>query len=340
MLRRLLLLNALIALASQVQAQDFVDLFERVNPAVVVLNTVERGPRPGGGQVSMSGLGSGVLIDATHIVTAAHVVQTADLVEAEFVTGEKIFANVVASSPTTDLSLLELQSEPTGIRPVELADSDEAEIGSEVFIVGAPMGLSHSLTVGHISARRGSEAAGNMFTTEVELFQTDAAINSGNSGGPMFNMDGEVIGIVSYILSQSGGFEGLGFAVTSNTARRVLLENRSFWSGLTGVLIEGDLARLLNIPQTAGYLVQNVAQFSPARQIGLRPSTVQIQFAGQSMALGGDIILSVDGITFSDAEGQARIIERINSLEIGEQIPIDLLRGGARETVTYRHLGE
>jgi len=337
---RVVLLALLWLSGLQASAQEVLDLFKRVNPAVVVLNTIASGPAAGGGQVSLQGLGSGVLIDSTHVVTAAHVVQTADVVEVEFITGEKIYANVVASNPMSDLSLLELESEPVDVRPVELGDSDDEEVGTEVFVVGAPMGLSHSLTVGHISARRGSEASSDTLASDVELFQTDAAINSGNSGGPMFNMDGEVIGIVSYILSQSGGFEGLGFVITSNTARRVLLENPSFWSGLTGVLIAGDLARLLNIPVPAGFLVQNVAQFSPAERVGLRPSTIPVEFAGRPILLGGDILLAVDGITFSEADGRERILERFNTLEIGDSVRIDLLRGGARESVVYYRVRE
>ncbi|MCZ6855542.1 MAG: trypsin-like serine protease, partial [Gammaproteobacteria bacterium] len=106
--------------------------------------------------------------------------------------------------------------------------------------------LSHSLSVGNISGRHKVEE-GTLGSLRAEIFQTDAAINQGNSGGPMFNLKGEVVGIVSYILTQSGGFEGIGFVVTSNTARQALFENPMFWSGLEGILVQGVLAKALNL---------------------------------------------------------------------------------------------
>jgi len=326
---------SLATFASPLSAQEIVALFRRVNPAVAVLNTIERGATRSGGQVSFEGLGSGVLIEPTQIMTAAHVVQTADVVEVEFVTGEKIYANVVASDPLSDLALLELESEPMDIRPVKLGNSDRVDVGSEVFVVGAPLGLSHSLTVGYISARRGNEASGEALASDVEIFQTDAAINQGNSGGPMFNMDGEVIGIVSYILSQSGGFEGLGFAITSNTAERVLLKEGTFWSGLSSFPVTGQLAGMLNIPARTGWLVQKVALNSPAEQAGLRPSTIPAVIAGRELFLGGDVILAVDGIALSEPDARSRIRGRLGALNGGERINIDILRSGRREQLVY-----
>jgi S1-C subfamily serine protease len=319
-------------------AQDFLQLYRRVNPAVAVINTVERGASPAGGQVSFQGLGSGVLIDGTQVMTAAHVVQTADLVEVQFVTGEAIYANVIASDPSRDLALLELEREPMDIVPARLGDSDVADVGSQVFVVGAPLGLTHSLTVGYLSARRSGEAAGGTLADDVVILQTDAAINQGNSGGPMFNMDGEVIGIVSYIMSQSGGFEGLGFAIASNTARNVLLERNSFWSGISFVPITNDLARLLNLPTAAGFLVQNVALNSPAQRAGLRPSTVPANINGTELFLGGDIVLAVDDIAVSEPDARNRILERLSSLSSGSRITIDVLRLGQLQQLSYLHL--
>lgn len=326
----------LITAAGPARAQ-VIDLFKEVSPAVVVLHTIERGTSREGSQVSLEGLGSGVLIDDEHIITAAHVVQTADQVEVEFVSGETIFASVISSDPTSDLALLELEQEPEGVRPVRLGDSDEAEIGSEVFVVGAPFGLTHSLTVGHISARRGGDDSGEL-AADVEIFQTDAAINQGNSGGPMFNMDGEVIGIVSYILSQSGGFEGLGFVITTNTAQRVLFEERAFWSGMTGFVLEGALAQLLNVPENAGYLVQNVATNSPAEQAGLRPSLAPAQILGREFALGGDIILSIDEILVGEPGFRDAIADRLQTMRIGERLTIEVLRSGHRLELLYHKL--
>src|SRR2546428_13848763 len=204
-----------------------------------------------GSPVSVGGLGSGVLISPDgKILTAAPVVQTADAIEVEFLTGEPLRAPVLSSEPSADVALLQLEKAPRGPFVAKIGDSDSVEIGAPVFVVGAPLGASHTLTVGYISARRKPNATLSGMS-RAEFFQTDAAINQGNSGGPLFNMQGEVIGIVSYILSHSGGSEGLGFAVTSKVARQ-LLEQKSFWSGVSGYMLSGDLAQGFNVPPPGG----------------------------------------------------------------------------------------
>ncbi len=282
-------------------AANYEKLFAKADPAVAVIYTVERDVAPDkpNGQVSQAGLGSGVLVTTKgYVITAAHVVQTADLVEVEFVNGFRTTAAVKASNPAKDLALLKLDKVPEDIEPLKLADSDEINIGEEIFIIGAPYGYSHTLSVGHISGRHSENEAGPT-GPRAETFQTDAVINQGNSGGPMFNMRGDVIGIVSYILSQSGGFEGLGFAITSNEVIETLFEQPMAWSGMSGEVIAGDLAVALNLPQEAGFLVQKVALNSPAERAGLRPSLLPANIGGRELLLGGDIILAVDGIEVS-----------------------------------------
>jgi S1-C subfamily serine protease len=266
------------------------DVFKRVRGSVVVILTKERALHPDQQErkrVSVEGLGSGVLISADgKVLTAAHVVQIADRVRLEFASGEVVEARVIASEPAADVALLQLERVPDDAVVAGLGDSDQVEVANQVFVVGAPYGISHSLTVGHISARRApGPTAGNL--TLAEFFQTDAAVNEGNSGRPMFNMNGEVIGIVSHILSQSGGFEGLGFAVTANTARQLLLEQPSIWSGVHGITVTGELAELLNLPQPAGFLVLQVAENSPAQRIGLQSGTINAQIGDTRLILGG-----------------------------------------------------
>ncbi len=296
-----MILLVVFACLKSATAADYRKLFEAVDSAVVVIYTVERqvSAQSGLAVVAAPGLGSGFLIDDEgHVMTAAHVVQTADFVEVEFVDGTKFTASVVASDPVKDVALLKLDKLPEKVRPVKLADSDQVRVGEEVFIIGAPYGLSHTLTVGHISARHSNED-GYMGDIKAETFQTDAAINQGNSGGPMFNQRGEVIGIVSHIRSKSGGSEGLGFAVTSNTAVDALLDHPMSWSGMTGILLTGSLANALNVPQDSGYLIQKIAASSPASRMGLRPSRVPANIAGQDIFIGGDVILSVGGVKVS-----------------------------------------
>src|SRR2546425_4394424 len=167
--------------------QALSDVFKRVNPAVVEIHTRETDVARGGiaGQVSVAGLGSGVLISPDgKVLTAAHVVQTADTIEVEFLTGEKLKARVVSSEPTADVALLQLERPPRGPFVVKLGDSDAVEVGEQVFVVGAPLGVSHTLTVGYISGRRKPNATFSGMS-RAEYFQTDAAVNQGNSGGPM-----------------------------------------------------------------------------------------------------------------------------------------------------------
>jgi len=162
----------------------------------------------------------------------------------------------------------------------------------------------------------------------VEVFQTDAAINVGNSGGPMFNLAGEVIGIVSHIVSEGGDFAGLGFAVTANVAKE-LLTSDSFWTGLEGYAVSGDLAEILNLPQPTGVLVQRIAKGSPAEELGLRAGAVHAVIEEEEMLLGGDIILKVGGIGFgAKFTGLEDIRDYLNKLKVGATMNVTVLRVG------------
>jgi len=329
------LLSAVLvgAAPASATAQSLSEVFKRVNPAVVVVHTEEKEipNSPGMEPVSVAGLGSGVLVSPDgQVLTAAHVVQIADVIVVEFLTGEFLQARVVSSDPSADVALLQLERAPKAPLTARLGDSDAVQVGDEVFVVGAPLGISHSLTVGHISARR--DAAGPLGRmSPAEFFQTDAAINPGDSGGPLFNMSGEVVGIVSHILSTSGGSEGLGFAVTSNVTRRLLLEEKSFWSGMSSYLVSGDLARVLNLPPPgAGLLVQRIASGSPADRIGLRAGTVRATIGDDNLILGGDIILEVEGIPLAGPEGYVLARRRVRDLPTGEIVTITILRAGMR----------
>ncbi|MCX4246421.1 S1C family serine protease [Paraliomyxa miuraensis] len=308
-------------------ARSVSEVYPRVIDSVALVVVSDRGREPRSGRLAgSSAVGSGVLISADgRVMTAAHLVHTADVIEVYFSGGEPVTATVISSDPMADVALLRLARVPAEARPARLADSDQVAVGDEVFVVGAPLGISHTLTVGHLGARRAPEAVSGLSTAE--LFQTDAVINPGNSGGPMFDMRGEVIGIVSHVLSQSGGFEGLGFAVTANAARELLLERDPFWSGVASVVLEGRMAEIFNLPQAQGLLVQRVARGSPVERLGLRGGDLRATIGQRELLVGGDVILAVQGIEV-ERGSMARIRERLSRLEPGEPIVLRILRRG------------
>ena len=328
-----LLVGALLAFAPQpAHAQVLSDVFESVQRTVVTIRTTEREPGPAGGRttVSVAGQGSGVLISEDGMVlTAAHVVDLASEIQVEFSEGEHVRARVVASEPDADVSLLQLERVPSGAVGARLADSDRARIGDRVFIVGAPYGISRTLTVGHVSGRHRPGRVWDRFAL-AEFLQTDAAINRGNSGGPMFSMGGEVLGVVSHLISQSGGFEGLGFVVTANVVRKLLIERRSPWWGFDGVLVAGDLVKGLNLPEP-GLLIQRVVENSPAEKLGLRGGFIKASIGDRTLLLGGDIILKVQGMPCGETH---RVYDALAELKPGERLTLTVLREGQLRELT------
>lgn len=311
------------------ESRSVAEIFKQVNGSVTVIVALHKVfSVPAGLQQTMGlDLGSGVLVSKSgKVITSAHLVNTADQITVKLSSGETVSARVIASAPFADVSLLQLESVPKEVVVAKLGDSEKVEVGDEVFVVGAPYGLSHTLTVGHISARHKLNTVSAGFELS-EIFQTDAAINQGNSGGPMFNMAGEVIGIASRILTKSGGFEGLGFAVTSNTARRLLLEEQSFWFGLDGIVLADEFAAAFNVPQSMGFLVQQVAENSPAARLGLQPGRIKSQIGSNEVLLGGDIILEVVGIQVSE-DCYEKIRKRLSDMKPGDTITVKVLRAG------------
>jgi S1-C subfamily serine protease len=324
-----LLLVAVCSVADKKsQAQQLRDVFRTVQRTVVMVRTEQIGlaPYPQQGLVSSGGLGSGVLIANDRVLTAAHLVESADRTVVEFSQGEVIPARVIGCALSADVALLQLDHSPANYSAATLSDSDQVAVGDEIFVVGAPYGISNTLTAGHVSGRRAVNNKNSR--ANIEFLQTDAAINSGNSGSPVFNLKGEVVGIVSNIMSKSGGSEGLAFATTSNTARRTLVDQKAFWTGIEGFRVEGSLARALNVPQSAGILVQRVAEGSIAARGGIRPGTLRANVEGDEVILGGDIILYVNEMPVEEDSDLDAIYGRLAQLKPGEHQVITILRQG------------
>ena len=297
---------AVAAIPGPAAAQDVGELFARINPSVVVIRAKGRDVTTRG-VGTFAETGSGVLVSADgHVMTAAH---------------------VVSSEPAADLSLLQLARVPAGAKVAPLGDSDKVRVGEQVAVVGAPYGLSYSLSVGWISAKWPANTVYKSLPL-AEFFQTNATINTGNSGGPMFNMAGEVIGIVSHIISKSGGNEGLGFVVTMKTARQILIEHKSVWGGLEGTLLTGELADIFNVPGGAGYLVKTVAKDSPAWHAGVLGGDRVATINGQDIVVRGDIILDMDGIRINSIDDLPRVREKMAEMKSGTAVKITVLRAG------------
>ena len=260
-------------------------------------------------------------------MTAAHVVNGMDEITVEGVAGEVVRATLLSTDAAADVSLLQLERVTAAMRVAQIGDSDTVRVGQQVMVVGAPYGLAHSMSVGWISARWPPNTIFRDMPL-AEFLQTTATINTGNSGGPMFNMAGEVIAIVSQNISKSGGSEGLGFVVTINSARKLLPDRKVFWGAIQGLLLTGDLAALLNVPAPAGFLVKTVAQGSMAWNMGLQGGDRIVTIGGKEVALGGDVILSVDGIPVVSEDSIEKIRNRLAGAPPGTPFKMSVLRAG------------
>ncbi len=282
--------------------------------------------------------GSGFLIDDDgHVLTNAHVVDGARKVEVELGGGDTQEAEVIGADPSTDIALLKVD-DTGGIEPLELGDSSRVEVGDPVVAIGNPFALDRTVTSGIVSALQRQIQAPNGFSIS-DVIQTDAAINPGNSGGPLIDGSGRVIGINSQIESQSGGNDGVGFAVPIETARDVvdqLLsdgEVRRAYLGITGGELTADVARALELPVDQGVLVERVLSGGPADEAGIEGATGETTIGGQAYPTGGDVITRVDG---EEVSGMDEVISAVNEREPGEEIALTVLRDGEQRDVTVK----
>jgi serine protease Do len=258
-----------------------------------------RSPRPQQppGQRRTLGQGSGfvfavhdgVLSDTTYLITNNHVVENADKIAVTFPDGREFSAKITGRDPKSDVAVIEIET--SEIPPLPLADSSKLDVGEWVVAIGNPFGLSHTLTVGVVSAKGRTSVGINDYE---DFIQTDAAINPGNSGGPLVNLDGEVVGINTAIFSRSGGYMGIGFAIPSDLAKGIaeqLIATGSVTRGLLGVVIQpltSDLAKSFGVEPDRGILIAQVNADSPADKAGLKAGDIIVEHAGRPVADIGD----------------------------------------------------
>jgi serine protease Do len=322
-----LALALLFAAPSLGEGETLGEAYLRVSTSVVVIRAHGQ-EVTADGTVRFKEIGSGVMISQDgKVATAAHVVQNMENITVEFLGEEPVAARVIASEQWADASILQISVVPRGATVSRLADSEPVRVGDPVFVVGAPYGLSYSLSQGIVSARWPADTVTKDFPL-AEFFQTDAVINTGNSGGPMFSRAGELIGIVSHNITKSGGSEGLGFVVTSNTVKSLLVERNRGFFGFDAMLVSGALAEALNVPQSGGFLIKQVAKDSVAGKLGLRGGDRIRIVEGQHIVVGGDILLAVQGITMASAADRATILRKLETIHEGEELRVKVFRGG------------
>lgn len=334
-IKKRVFLLAFMGIITTSNAQEIASLYKQVNKSVVTIITESKLLNDNQQLVSDESIGSGVLIsEQGEILTAAHVVDHAENITVKFINGEEIRAKVVKSAPVADVALLKLYWMPKEYEVARIGDSDHVSVGEQIVVLGAPYGIEHSLSVGYISGKRKQKTRTSGFVIN-EHFQTDAAINHGNSGGPMFNLQGEVIGISSYIITESGGFQGLGFAATSNLAKKLVIDGNRRWTGINGFILDEKLAWILNVPIKGGILVESVVRFSPADFAGIKGGFENLDINGERLIAGGDIILSVNDFPLTKASFENLDSDSLNTSNVFNQntFVLKIWRGGKVEEV-------
>ncbi len=331
------------AISASARPESFADLAQKVSPAVVNITTSTvvaqgTGPSPivpegspfedffrdfqdrnnngeGDRPRRTSALGSGFVISEDgYIVTNNHVIETADEIIIEFFSGKELTASVIGTDPKTDIALLKVDAdEPLPF--VSFADSDTARVGDWVIAMGNPLGQGFSVSAGIVSARN-RELSG----TYDDYIQTDAAINRGNSGGPLFNLDGQVVGVNTAILSPNGGSIGIGFSMASNVVTRVVDQLQEFgetrrgWLGVRIQDVTDDVAEAMGLEKVAGALVTDVPE-GPAAEAGME---------------SGDVIMQFDGYDVEDTRG---LVRRVGNTSVGKTVRVVVFRDGKTQTL-------
>jgi len=272
----------------------------------------DRGDRPR----KSSALGSGFVISADgYVVTNNHVIEGADEILIEFFSGDELPAEVIGTDPNTDIALLKVKSD-TPLPFVSFGDSDLARVGDWVIAMGNPLGQGFSVSAGIVSARNRALSG-----TYDDYIQTDAAINRGNSGGPLFNMDGEVIGVNTAILSPNGGSIGIGFSMASNVVTRVVDQLQEFgetrrgWLGVRIQDVTADVAEAMGLASASGALVTDVPD-GPAKDANMQ---------------AGDVITSFAGKNVEDTRG---LVREVGNSPVGETVPVVVMRDGTPLTLS------
>jgi S1-C subfamily serine protease len=321
---------------------DPAEIYRRLSPGVVTVLSVF------GDSASLldseGGQGSGFVLDGKgYIATNAHVVTSesgdrAREVFVEFSDGNRVKATVVGVDLNADVALLKVEPQGLSLTPLRLGVSHNLVVGEAVAAIGSPFGERQSLSIGVVSALDRNIDSLTRFKIG-DAIQTDAAINPGNSGGPLLDDHGQVIGINAQIKTQSGGGEGVGFAVPVDAVKRSLQALRDHgrvdygYLGVSALPLWPQLADRIDVKVRNGALIQEIESGSPAEKAGLRAGHDEIDFEAQRVTIGGDVIVAVDGRPLTRTDDLA---DRISSLSTGDEVELDVLRDGQHKNVKVR----
>ncbi len=327
------------------------EVYRRSAPGVVQVTSTSVTSQPSGSffgnpfsqpqTQTQQALGSGFVIDkAGHIVTNYHVVQGAKTIEVSFSDNESLKARIVGVDPSTDIAVLQVDAHSRALTPLPLGNSDQIQVGDEVVAIGNPFGLDRSITSGIVSALQRGITAPNNYEID-HVIQTDAALNHGNSGGPLLNAQGQVIGVNAQI--QTGGSTdgnvGVGFAIPINTVKTVVAEivrngrAEHAYIGISAKPIESSIVQQFHLPTAHGLLVQAVQSGTGAAKAGLRGSTSHVTVQGDTWPLGGDIIVAADGVPVSSI---AALRDAVAAKQPGDTIKLKIIRGTSKTTVVIK----
>ncbi|MFB6199298.1 MAG: S1C family serine protease [Candidatus Nanohaloarchaea archaeon] len=320
------------------ESRNVVQLNSTGRPLTEIYNQVENSVVSVTTEGAESAQGSGFVYSKKgYIVTNQHVIEGAEAVEVTFTGGETVPAKIVGTDKYSDLAVLKVNK--TGLKPLQLANYSDIQVGQKAVAVGNPFGLRSTMTSGIISQK------GRMLRTEggfsiPNVLQTDAAINPGNSGGPLLNMKGEVVGVNTAIETNTGTFTGVGFAVPVTAVQRVvpdIIKKGDYkhpWMGVSGFSVNSEIARKMNLSRSSGFLVVNVVTGSPADKAGIIAGTEEGTVSGRSMMLGGDVIIAINDRKIRDISDIIQYLER--NTEVGEKINVTVIRDGERKKIPLK----
>ncbi len=322
-------------------------IYKRFAPGVVHIKSVFTGVRSDFFGFSVPSQqeadGSGFIVDKSGIiVTNAHVVQdsnsTANKITVLMDNQQEVTAKLLGTDPSTDIAVLKIEPQGKTLRVLDLGDSSKLQVGDNVYAIGSPFELDGTLTQGIVSAiNRTIDSPNQQFKIRGAI-QTDAAVNPGNSGGPLLNASGEVIGINSQIASNSGSFAGIAFAIPSNTVKEVVGQIEKGgkashpWIGVGGIEISKDLANLLKLPIDHGVMIARVVPGSPAEKAGLKAGSQNLvnNQTGQQIPVGGDIIDKIDTVSVLTMDDILNFVEKH---KVGDRVTLDVYRGKEKKQV-------